>query len=106
MSTSSSASSSSSEFLSDTYKINSPDVQYHNDFIEARYVYRSTLVDTKSGLNMVIPKEDTYIFKTMSKVPKTGIMFVGWGGNNGSTLTAGVIANQKNLTWNNNDWRI
>ena len=40
-----------------------------------------------------------YIFKTSSKVPKTGIMFVGWGGNNGSTLTAGILANQKNIHW-------
>lgn len=33
------------------------------------------------------------------KVPKLGVMLVGWGGNNGSTFTAGLIANRKNLTW-------
>jgi len=27
------------------------------------------------------------------------LMLVGWGGNNGTTLTATVIANQKNITW-------
>ena len=90
--------SSSSEFLEESFKIQSPDVHYHNDYIEAKYVYRSTLVDSSSGF--VIPKEETYIFRTTSKVPKTGIMFVGWGGNNGSTLTAGIIANQKNISWN------
>jgi myo-inositol-1-phosphate synthase len=26
-------------------------------------------------------------------------MLVGWGGNNGSTLTASVIANRDSLTW-------
>lgn len=26
-------------------------------------------------------------------------MLVGWGGNNGSTLTAGLIANRENITW-------
>jgi myo-inositol-1-phosphate synthase len=32
-------------------------------------------------------------------VPKLGVMLVGLGGNNGSTFTAGLIANKKNLTW-------
>ena len=27
------------------------------------------------------------------------IMLVGWGGNNGSTLTAGIIANREGITW-------
>ena len=28
-------------------------------------------------------------------------MLVGWGGNNGSTVTAGLIANRRGLTWRN-----
>jgi hypothetical protein len=28
-------------------------------------------------------------------VPKLGVMLVGFGGNNGSTFTAGLIANMK-----------
>lgn len=32
---------------------------------------------------------------------KLGVMMVGWGGNNGSTFTAGVLAHQKKLTWRN-----
>jgi len=32
-------------------------------------------------------------------VPKTGLMLVGIGGNNGSTLVAGLIANKCGLTW-------
>jgi myo-inositol-1-phosphate synthase len=27
-------------------------------------------------------------------------MLVGWGGNNGSTVTAGILANRYNITWN------
>ncbi len=27
-------------------------------------------------------------------------MLVGWGGNNGSTITAGVLANKHNIRWN------
>ena len=26
-------------------------------------------------------------------------MLVGWGGNNGTTLTAGIIANREGITW-------
>lgn len=38
----------------------------------------------------VVPKKEVYTFKTQRKVPKTGLMLVGWGGNNGSTTTAGA----------------
>lgn len=39
----------------------------------------------------VVPKKEAYTFKTQRKVPKTGLMLVGWGGNNGSTTTAGAF---------------
>ncbi len=29
-----------------------------------------------------------------------GVMLVGWGGNNGSTATAGILANRMNMSWN------
>lgn len=38
----------------------------------------------------VVPKKEAYTFKTQRKVPKTGLMLVGWGGNNGTTTTAGA----------------
>jgi len=38
----------------------------------------------------VVPKKEVYTFKTQRKVPKTGLMLVGWGGNNGTTTTAGA----------------
>ena len=33
------------------------------------------------------------------RVPKLGVMLVGLGGNNGSTFTAGILANKKKLSW-------
>lgn len=33
-------------------------------------------------------------------MPKLGVMLVGLGGNNGTTFTAGIIANRENMTWN------
>jgi myo-inositol-1-phosphate synthase len=37
--------------------------------------------------------------RTDMRVPKLGLMLVGWGGNNGSTMTAGILANRKKSTW-------
>ncbi|GFP94795.1 inositol-3-phosphate synthase [Phtheirospermum japonicum] len=42
-------------------------------------------------------------FKTEAHVPKLGVMLVGWGGNNGTTLTAGVIANREGISWATKD---
>jgi len=36
---------------------------------------------------------------TEKTVPKIGVMLVGLGGNNGSTFTAGIIANKRQLSW-------
>ena len=41
-----------------------------------------------------------HTIETSTTIPKLGLMLVGWGGNNGSTLTAGILANKLNLTWN------
>lgn len=38
-------------------------------------------------------------FRTDRRVPRLGVMLVGWGGNNGTTVTAAVLANSLGLTW-------
>lgn len=38
-------------------------------------------------------------FRTERRVPRLGVMLVGWGGNNGTTVTAAVLANSLGLTW-------
>uniref|UniRef100_V5GI20 inositol-3-phosphate synthase n=1 Tax=Ixodes ricinus TaxID=34613 RepID=V5GI20_IXORI len=38
-------------------------------------------------------------FRTKRRVPKLGVMLVGWGGNNGSTVTAATLANRMALSW-------
>ena len=43
------------------------------------------------------------VFKTDTCVPKLGMMLVGLNGNNGSTVTAGILANKFNLCWNTKD---
>ena len=49
--------------------------------------------------NKQVVKKLTHKIVTDARVPKVGVMLVGLGGNNGSTFTAGVIANRKKQTW-------
>ena len=40
-----------------------------------------------------------HVIETDSRVPTLGLMLVGLGGNNGSTLTAGLLAHKYNVSW-------
>jgi myo-inositol-1-phosphate synthase len=94
---------SSSSFVNGPIFVDSPNVQYTDDHIVSEYVYRRTFVHQSEGKVTVQPREDIFVIQTGRKVPKTGVMFVGWGGNNGSTVTAGILANQKKLKWKTKD---
>jgi myo-inositol-1-phosphate synthase len=84
----------------DLFTVNSPNVVYTEDQIKSKYTYRTTSVEqTADGKYVATPKETVYDFKVERKIPKLGMMLVGWGGNNGSTVTAGIIANRRGLTW-------
>lgn len=86
-----------------TFRVESPNVQYTEDQIISKYDYTSTELQreqTENGSAWIVkPMTTSYVFKTEAKTPKLGVMLVGWGGNNGSTLTAGVLANTKGLSW-------
>uniref|UniRef100_A0A2K5DWX9 Uncharacterized protein n=1 Tax=Aotus nancymaae TaxID=37293 RepID=A0A2K5DWX9_AOTNA len=64
--------------------VESPDVVYGPEAIEAQWEDWTTRVSPEGG---------------DLKVPRLGVMLVGWGGNNGSTLTAAVLANPLRLSW-------
>ncbi|KAL2222438.1 putative myo-inositol-phosphate synthase [Thermoascus aurantiacus ATCC 26904] len=82
------------------FTVNSPDVVYTDDEIRTKYVYHTTAVTrTADGKYVAAPKAETFHFKVQRKVPKVGVMLVGWGGNNGTTVTAGLIANRRGLVW-------
>lgn len=82
------------------FTVNSPNVTYTDAEIQSKYTYRTTSVEqTAEGKYVATPKETLYDFKVERRVPKTGVMLVGWGGNNGSTVTAGILANRQGLTW-------
>ena len=84
----------------DLFTVDSPNVVYTDDEIKSKYIYRTTSVSqTGHGKYVAAPKETVYDFKVERKVGKVGMMLVGWGGNNGTTVTAGIIANKRGLTW-------
>lgn len=84
-----------------TFTVKSPNVVYTDTEIQSKYTYRTTKVtrDAADGTFVATPQETVYDFKVDRRVPRTGMMLVGWGGNNGSTVTAGIIANRRNMTW-------
>ena len=89
-------------FSSPSFIVDSPKVQYNRqtNVLLAAYDYHSTQVcRTPEGKLKVTPVTETLTFKTNCKVPRIGCMLVGWGGNNGSTLTASVLANKLKLEW-------
>lgn len=91
---------------SDLFIVNSPNVVYSENEIRTKYTYRTTEVnETGDGKFEAIPKETLYDFKVERKVPKTGMMLVGLGGNNGTTVTAGIIANRRGLVWDTKEGR-
>eukprot|EP00243_Klebsormidium_subtile_P002980 TRINITY_DN16104_c0_g1_i1.p1 TRINITY_DN16104_c0_g1~~TRINITY_DN16104_c0_g1_i1.p1 ORF type:complete len:511 (-),score=204.43 TRINITY_DN16104_c0_g1_i1:554-2086(-) len=93
--------------LVESFKVESPNVKYEEDAITSKYQYQSTELShaVKDGKSewTVKPTATEYTFKTSTKVPKLGVMLVGWGGNNGSTLTAGIIANREGMSWMTKD---
>ncbi|GCB80584.1 hypothetical protein scyTo_0017236 [Scyliorhinus torazame] len=85
--------------MAEKFTIENPDVTYNKDYIEAVYPYQTTHVYEEDGSIKVKPCSTKFTFRTERKVPKLGVMLVGWGGNNGTTVTAAVLANKLGLSW-------
>lgn len=104
----------------DLIHVDSPNVVYTNDKITADYVYSTTSVksiDCRLVVGFLVlrvarasikffllnkqatPENIGLTIATDRIVPKLGLMLVGWGGNNGSTITAALEANRNKLQW-------
>ncbi|KAK8811370.1 hypothetical protein WA158_003104 [Blastocystis sp. Blastoise] len=79
--------------------VNSENVKYSPSEITSEYVYDKTVVVNENNTLVVKPVAEKYTFKTQRTVPKTGLLLIGWGGNNGTTVTAGILANKHKVTW-------
>lgn len=82
-----------------SFLVNSPNVKYTKEFIEADYCYQITKVESSGDVLLATPVTTQLHIKTKRQIPKLGLMLVGWGGNNGSTVTAAILANKMKLTW-------
>ena len=80
-------------------EVDSPNTRYSPEHIEADYKYAYNLVEKKGRNIKISPKTLNYTFRTKRKVNKTGLLLVGWGGNNGCTVTGGILANKNNISW-------
>ena len=72
-----------------------------DDYITANYTHRYTRVmgQNISGSFVVQQQEVRMQLRTSTKVRKTGLMLVGLGGNNGTTVAAMIMANKLGLNW-------
>ncbi|XP_043483622.1 inositol-3-phosphate synthase 1-A isoform X1 [Leptopilina heterotoma] len=84
-------------------RVDSTKVKYTEEYIEAEYDYQITKVTKTEECFNVTPESKTLLIRTELNIPKVGLMLVGWGGNNGSTITAALLANKKKLSWETKD---
>eukprot|EP00163_Fabomonas_tropica_P033013 TRINITY_DN8508_c1_g1_i1.p1 TRINITY_DN8508_c1_g1~~TRINITY_DN8508_c1_g1_i1.p1 ORF type:complete len:541 (+),score=198.30 TRINITY_DN8508_c1_g1_i1:27-1625(+) len=89
--------------LSAPLQVESDKVLYSEEFITSKYDYNTVDVQMVDGKVKAVPKNTEYTFRTERKAPKLGCMIVGWGGNNGSTVTAACVANKEGITWQTKD---
>jgi len=80
-------------------EVESPNISYGDRYIEADYDYCTTHVEPVNGKLKVKANTTRLHIRTERHVPKLGVMLVGWGGNNGTTVTAAILANQMGLSW-------
>ncbi|KAM0748751.1 inositol-3-phosphate synthase [Meredithblackwellia eburnea MCA 4105] len=85
--------------------VDSQNLKYTDDgFMVADYTFHSTTVKKLEGGKFAVkPTEKKFELRTDRNVPKTGLMLVGWGGNNGTTLSATILANKHNISWSTRD---
>ena len=100
-------------------RVTSPNVEYTEQYIQSKFTYETTAVRVSTVANKqatptptqpgapgvpsapstsehitVVPVTQEYEFRTEVRPKKTGVMLVGIGGNNGTTLIGTVLANK------------
>lgn len=87
-----------------TFTVSGDSVRYEDDAIHSRFRYSSIAAEVDGHGNVSAHPSDTiYKFRTQRKPHRLGLMQVGWGGNNGTTVTAAVVAHSHQLTWETRD---
>lgn len=86
-----------------TVEVKTDKVKINDAYITSDYTYENATVDKVDGKYVVTPTKVDYEFRVDKNVPKLGLMLVGLGGNNGTTLTAATIANRYNISFHTKD---
>lgn len=93
------------KYFTPSVKVATDACHYTETELTTQYRYVNSLVskNESSGLVEVRPTEQEYEFKVDLKLPKLGVMLVGLGGNNGTTLVASVLANRNKTQFHTKD---
>ncbi|KAF8270182.1 inositol-3-phosphate synthase [Lactarius quietus] len=84
----------------DAITVQGENTVYSDEYITSTFHNRGADVVVQEGGRYVIkPTVTPFEFRTQRKVPKIGLMLVGIGGNNGTTLVATILANRHNISW-------
>ena len=85
--------------LANSFNVDTKNVEMKGNEILSTYIYEnSKVVSSPNGIS-IIPYQKNILLKTETQIPKLGVMIVGWGGNNGTTVTNGILANRLSLKW-------
>ncbi|KAK0196308.1 hypothetical protein F5146DRAFT_1118768 [Armillaria mellea] len=79
--------------------VQSENASFTDDHITAKFHNRNANITVVNGQYIVNPTVKSFEFQTKRQVSKTGLMMIGMGGNNGSTLCATILANRHNIIW-------
>ncbi|CAX40478.1 inositol-3-phosphate synthase, putative [Candida dubliniensis CD36] len=75
-----------------------------DDHLYTKFTYENSVVEKDAnGKFVVTPAASDYEFKVDLKVPKVGLLLVGIGGNNGTTLLGATLANKHNISFENKE---
>lgn len=77
----------------------SPTLVKNQQEIVSSFEYKKNEIKVVNNKLEINPKKIQYKFKTQLKPRKTGLLLVGLGGNNGSTVVGAITANKENLSW-------
>ncbi|KAI6172185.1 Inositol-3-phosphate synthase [Aphelenchoides besseyi] len=80
-------------------KVDSPNVTNDGTTLTAVYEHRRNKITKRGNSITITPEEHAYNFKTTLKPRKTGLLLVGLGGNNGTTVVGSTIANREKMEW-------
>lgn len=81
-------------------QFNSTKTTKKDNALYTKFTYENSVVKkSEAGTFEVTPTLVDYEFKVDLSVKKTGLLLVGLGGNNGTTLVASVLANKHNISF-------